>query len=143
MAEEKPLITKPTSGDLVRVRRGLVDSVDLYEIKDSELDILENGSPTDLRLNFSIFLLSLAFSGLCTLLTATFSNPKIENIFTLTTICSTIGGIYLLLSWHRNRASLTAVCKRIRERIPPEIILTAKDSNIQQGIVVEHQIPKG
>lgn len=39
----------------VKVRRGKVESVDLYEIKDSELDILEQGTPATLQLNFAIF----------------------------------------------------------------------------------------
>jgi len=41
----------------LRVRRGRVESVDLYEIKDSELEIFQRGSPADLQLNFAIFLL--------------------------------------------------------------------------------------
>jgi len=39
----------------LRVRRGRVESVDLYEIKDTELDELEKGTPAELQLNFAVF----------------------------------------------------------------------------------------
>ena len=41
--------------DSVRVRRARVESVDLYEIKEQELDLFEKGSPADLQLNFPYF----------------------------------------------------------------------------------------
>ena len=41
------------------VRRGRVDSVDLYEVKENELELLEKGAPATLQLNFAIFLYSL------------------------------------------------------------------------------------
>ena len=136
VAEEKPLGSSINPRDLgespVRVRRGRVDSVDLYEIKDSELDLLERGSPADLQLNFAIFLLSLAFSGASALLTTIFPNSKVEMVFTVVTVCSTLIGSFLLISWLRNRTSLKEICRRIRERIPPDVA-TGKSSLPQSG----------
>ena len=106
----------------LRIRRGRVDSVDLYEIKDSELDLLERGSPADLQLNFAIFLLSSAFSSICALATATFASPRIENVFTLVAIVGVIIGTYLLISWYRSHTSHREVCRRIRERIPADVL---------------------
>jgi hypothetical protein len=105
----------------VRVRRGRVGSVDLYEVKDSELDILEKGSPADIQLNFSIFLFSIAVScGTC-LATATFTKPKVESLFTTVTVIGFLGGAYLLIAWARNRTSLKTLCHEIRQRIPAEV----------------------
>ena len=111
-----------------RIRRGRVESVDLYEIKDSELDILEKGSPTALQLNFAIFLLSIAFAAVCTVLTATFENKIIETIFVVVSVAGFMIGSYLLIAWWRNRTSLKLICMRIRERIeanarksPPDV----------------------
>ena len=109
-SDEKPL----------RVRRGRVDSVDLYEIKDTELDMLEKGSPADLQLNFAIFLLSLAFAAACVLATATFSQATIQTTFIIVLVVGVLLGGYLLLSWCRNRTSLKSICENIRNRIPPE-----------------------
>ena len=121
--------TPPSDSDqkALLIRRGRVDSVDLYEIKDSELDLLEKGSPSELQLNFAIFLLSTAFSSICALVTATFSNPQLENIFTLVAIVGILFGAYLLLSWYRSRTSLQAVCRRIRERIPEDVLPPSPD----------------
>lgn len=110
-----------TSETHIRIRRGRVESVDLYEIKDSELELIERGSPADLQLNFAIFLISLAFSAGCSLATASFASTKVENVFVMVMVLGVIVGLYLLISWYRNRTSLKLICIRIRQRIPPDI----------------------
>ena len=105
----------------LRVRRGRVDSVDLYEIKDSELDLLERGSPIDLQLNFAIFLFSIAFTAIAALATATFTSGTAKTVFIVVVVVGILLGGYLLISWARSRHSLREVCKRIRSRIPPEV----------------------
>jgi hypothetical protein len=108
-----------TESTPLRVRRGRVASVDLYEVKDSELDILEKGSPSSIQLNFAIFLLSLAFSSIVTLCTATFKSGITQTIFVVVAVIGVLMGFYLLISWWRTRTSITAVVKGIRERIEP------------------------
>lgn len=129
-----PNAPKDTDGEKpLRIRRGRVESVDLYEIKDSELEILEKGSPADLQLNFSIFLLSVGFSGVCTLATVTtFRGPKIEMIFTVVTIVGIILGVYLLIAWWRNRKSLREIADKIRQRIPPDIADSAPEPPVEK-----------
>jgi hypothetical protein len=101
----------------LKVRRGRVASVDLYEVKDSELDILEKGSPATLQLNFAIFLLSLAFSSIAALCTATFSSPIAQDIFTFIAVIGILLGGYLVISWWRTRTSITGLITAIRLRI--------------------------
>lgn len=113
--------TEPKESKDPLIRRGRVASVDLYEIKDSELDLLERGSPADLQLNFAIFLISTAFGAICSLATADFKNTKIETVFLLVAIVGILLGAYLLIAWFRNRSSVKVVCKQIRERIPKEL----------------------
>ena len=114
-AEEKSL----------RVRRGRVDSVDLYEIKDNELDLLEKGSPASLYLNFAVFLLSIAFSALAAISTATtFRHPLVETVFVVTMVVGLLLGALLLILWQRERRSVSEVIERIRRRIPPDIVPT-------------------
>jgi len=127
----------------LRVRRGRVASVDIYEIKDSELDLLEKGSPADLQLNFAIFLLSLAFSGICALATATFTNKTIEIIFIVVMVIGLLLGIYLLIAWWRNRASLKKVADRIRQRIPPDVAEDAASKIENQPAQSDTSDPKG
>lgn len=108
--------------EAVRIRRGRVDSVDLYEIKDGELETLEQGSPASLQLNFAIFLLSIAFGAICSLVTVTsFRSPVIETVFIVVAVVGTAMGAYLILAWRRNRTTVKALCAKIRGRIPPDV----------------------
>ena len=104
----------------LRVRRGRVESVDLYEIKDNELDALEKGTPAELQLNFAVFLLSIAFGAISSLFTASFPNKTIETIFIVIGVSGILIGAYLLIAWSRTRSTVKVLCQRIRERIPPE-----------------------
>lgn len=122
MAKEKSLVHRAPreieeSKPLV-VRRGRVDSVDLFEIKESELEMFEKGSPADSYLNISIFLISMAFTSICTLETATFQNETIKNIFLFGTIVGVIVGAILLILFFVARTPVKVVCKRIRGRLP-------------------------
>jgi len=116
-------MAKNTNSDKsLRVRRGRVDSVNLYEVKENELEVLENGETAGLQLNFSIFLLSIAFSGILTLCTATFTSNMLQNVFLFVVIIGIILGIYLLLMWSNSRKSIKTVIQKIKDRIPPELV---------------------
>jgi hypothetical protein len=104
----------------LKVRRGRVDSVDLYEIKENELEILANGEPTTIYLNFSIFLLSMAITAVTSLCTASFNNNIIKYSFLFTAILCFIIGIFLLILWYIGKKSIKAIIQKIKERIPPE-----------------------
>lgn len=112
------------------VRRGRVGSVDLYEIKENELELLEKGSPANLQLNFSVFLLSIAFSAIAALATATFKHQITETIFVFVAVVGILLGGYLLISWWRTRTSIDKLIKKIRERIPPDITPSASQDSL-------------
>jgi hypothetical protein len=117
-------MAKNTSSEktLIRVRRGRVDSVDLYEVKENELELLENGESTGLQLNFSIFLLSTAFSGIITLCTATFTKPVLQTTFLIVSVIGILLGLYLLLLWWKGRKSIKKVIQTIKDRIKPDSV---------------------
>ena len=125
MAEEESVAmsSKPRPIDdskPLRIRRGRVESVDLYEITDNELDALEKGTPAELQLNFAVFLLSIAFAAISSLLTTSFPSKTIETIFIVISVSGILIGAYLLIAWSRTRSTVKVLCQRIRERIPPE-----------------------
>jgi hypothetical protein len=120
----------------LRVRRGRVESVDLYEIKDTELDILEKGTPADLQFNFAIFLLSLAFSAIGALATATFAVKAIETTFIIIAVVGILLGVYLMIAWWSAKSEVKALCKRIRHRIPPEIITADEEEEEEEPPIV-------
>ena len=102
----------------VRIRRGKVDSLSLYEITDYELDTLAKGSPGSIYLNFGIFLISSAVSFLVALLTTTFKSDRLFAVFTLIVIGGFVGGALLLALWWRSKGEVTDVIARIKNRIP-------------------------
>lgn len=101
-----------------RIRRGRVDSLDLYEITDYELDILEKGSPSSIYLNFSIFLFSTAVTSLTALVASSFQNPFWEIVFILLTMVGFILGSVFALIWWRSRGEVSEIVKRIKKRLP-------------------------
>ena len=107
-------------GEKLVVRRGRVDSVDLYEVKENELELLEKGSPSSLQLNCSVFLFSIAFSAILTLATATIKWPIMETVFVVVAVIGVLLGIYLFISWWKTKASIVSIISTIRNRIPPE-----------------------
>ncbi len=100
-----------------RIVRGRVDSFALYEITDDELRILEEGSPSSLHLNFSIFCNTLAISFLIALLTSTV-DTKTFTVFVVLTVVGFLVGGFLFILWFRARKSVAGVVRKIRARIP-------------------------
>jgi len=119
----------------LRVRRGRVDSVDLYEIKENELEILEHGEPSSVYLNFSIFLLSIAITSVLALCTATFKNDLTKYSFLFVCILGFIIGLFLLILWYKGRKSVKSIIRKIRERIPPDYDFDKEE--IQSGNQIE------
>jgi len=108
-----------------RIRVARVESVDLFEIKDSELELFEHGSPADLQLNFAIFLLSMAATVLASLFTGTFANSTIHTSFIVLAVVGIVVGVYLLISWSVNRVSSKTICTRIRKRMKETSVISA------------------
>ena len=88
----------PYDGETLPVRRGRVESINLYEVKEDELDLLEKGSQATLQLNFSIFLFSIAFTSIAALATSDFKWKIIESVFTVTSVIGILLGIYCIIS---------------------------------------------
>ena len=106
-----------TGQNEVRIVRGRVDSLSLYEITDHELDILEKGSPGSVYLNFSIFLLSVGSSFIITLLSTDIQSNRLFTVFVVFSCVGIIVGSFLLFLWYRMKNEVTGVVKRIKQRI--------------------------
>jgi len=93
---------------------------------------LEKGTSADLQMNFAIFLLSIAFSAICSLATATFANVKIEYLFNVVAVVGVVLGIYFLLAWWKSKSSIKDICTRIRGRIQPEIVIPSSAVTVSE-----------
>lgn len=99
------------------IRRGRVNSLNIYEVKEHELELLEKGAAGTLQFNFAIFLFSIALTCIIALATADFKWEIVRSIFVFTTVVGLIVGSYLMLNWWRTRTSLREVVSVIRSRI--------------------------
>ena len=81
---------------LPAVRRARIDRLNIYEVSDSELQLLKRGSPESLYLNFAIFLLSAALSFLTALFTTEIPSTRVFNVFVMITIIGLVLGLLLL-----------------------------------------------
>lgn len=124
MAQEKSINDNPpstVSGHTEpMIRHGRVDCVNIYEVKDNELDLLEKGSPADNQLNFAIFFFSISLTCIGSLLTAKFDSGIAQNVFIFISVIGILGGLYLIVSWWRARTSISRIVRTIRSRIPEE-----------------------
>src|SRR5712691_10613696 len=102
------------------IRRARIDRLNIYEVTDSELQLIERGSPESLFLNFAIFLLSSAVSLLVALLTTKIEETRVFIIFVAVTIIGFVGGALLLALWGWHRRSRSTIFDQIRRRMPPE-----------------------
>jgi hypothetical protein len=118
--------TMADSGDLsIAVRRARIDSLVIYEVTAHELEALSKDSPSDIYLNFAIFLLSTATSFLITLTSTDVSSNRTFTIFVVVAVIGYSLGSVLLCLWWRSRASSTFVAAEIKKRFPPDHVCTS------------------
>ena len=115
-----PNIVKQEIEESIRIIRGRVDSMLVYEVTENELFTLEKGNPNAIFLNFSIFLNSIATSFLIALLTTTIPSERTFIVFTIITVVGYIIGILLLILWYRGRHSVAELIRTIKSRIPTD-----------------------
>lgn len=102
------------------IRRGRLDRLTIYEISEGELELLAQGAPNSVLLNFSIALLTTAGSFLIALATTTIESPWTFTVFVLVALVCGINGVGFLVLWYRGSRSVSALVETIRNRVPPE-----------------------
>jgi len=130
------MTAQASATESVKVRRGKVDSLTVYEVTESELKDLERESPANLFLNFAIFLLSTAVSFLVALFSTEIKSTRTFCVFVIIAVVGVIGGGILLLIWNRSRETTSVIIQRIKSRVPKE---DATDLDAQQEDAVEKE----
>lgn len=105
---------------LPEIRRARLGTLTIYEISESELEIIERGSPDSLFLTFSTFLLSAAISFSVTLATTTITSNRMFQVFVIITVIGYLAGFVSLGLWLRSRKSMKIITQAIRKRLLPE-----------------------
>lgn len=121
MSESLPLNGFDENGQfLPEIRRGRYNRLTIYEVEAAELELIERGGPDSLLLNFAVALLSVAVSLAATLSTSSIDSDRVFQFFCVVMVLCFILGPFFLLLWWRNRTSVSACIKAIRDRLPPE-----------------------
>ena len=110
-------IIEPSNNGNVRVRRARVGHINVYEVKEEELEILEKGTPITTYLTFAVFFLTSAITCLASLMTADFTRDLEKGVFIVVCIFSLIFGLFFLFMWKRSKTPISDVVERIRSRM--------------------------
>ena len=105
----------PNDERTLRVNLAQVDSVNLYEITENELETMENGPPTH-DLNFAISLFTISITVAIALVTSGFKSERAELIFIIVGIIAFIASLYLVSRWWQANKSFKKVASSIRGR---------------------------
>ena len=105
---------------LPEIRKGRVKTLTIHEVSETELNILAQGSPNSIHLNFAIGLFTLASSFLITLLTTKIESDRIFITFVVIAVIGFIASIFLFFLWKKDFKSIKKVVEEIRKRLPPE-----------------------
>lgn len=105
-----------------RIVRARLDTLNVYEISENELESLERGGPESLLLNFSIFFLSNAVSLTVPLLMSSVNIKSTRVFIVLVIVCviSWIASVVLGALWLNGYRSKKSVIRIIKKRLPPE-----------------------
>lgn len=100
-----------------RIRRGRVDSLSLYEITESELQSLQEGSPASLLLNFAVFCWSTMLSFLVALMTTDIKSDRTFTVFVCISLITGLAAVVLTVLWWKQHRSTRSIVKKIKERL--------------------------
>jgi succinate-acetate transporter protein len=99
------------------IRKFGVGFINLYEITESDLEIIERGSNNLIYLNLCIFLVSVACSFLIAILTCDFNKTPITFvIFTIVTVLFFVLGLVLFILWYGTKNDIKEILKKIKGR---------------------------
>lgn len=108
-----PVTSEP---EQLKVNRGRVMSINLYEIKEDELDLLERGSPASIQFNLALSAVTFVASTYITMRSGQFTADD-RLLFTLVMVIAGLFGVFCGAMWLWTRSSNKALCETIRRRI--------------------------
>jgi hypothetical protein len=116
--KEFPTLGSPSAySDSIKINKYHVDSINIYEITEEELDIAKNGSVWSVYLNIAISSISFFISFLISLLTCDFSNKEIiKNVFISSSVVFFIVAIVFFILWIVNKKNSNNVFDKVKNR---------------------------
>jgi hypothetical protein len=112
-------MTDETEHETIPVRRGRVDSIDLYEVTEEELQELERGGEANNYLNFALALFSVAVSFSIALGTTSPTDRQFY-VFLIIIVGTALAALIFGAIWWNNRRTVRELAARIRARMRQE-----------------------
>ena len=103
-------------GQITKVARHHIETVNIYEISDSELKELEMGNEADTYLNIGLSCISFAGAFLLAILTSTFKDDFSKLLVHCVTVIFGLAGIIMFVLWWQKRKSKKSIIETIRNR---------------------------
>jgi hypothetical protein len=99
------------------IKRARMQELVIYDVSESELELLARGSPESVMLNVAIACASFFAAFAIALFTTDIKETRVFCVFVVVTAVSGLGSLVLGLLWWRSRRSTATVLKTIRERL--------------------------
>lgn len=112
MSKKKELAPLPV------IRVAPLGEIKAWVVLESELDVLERGSPSSIYLTFAVALLPTALSLFVAILSTTTSD-RVFLTFLCVGVIFLIVGMLLLALWWQSHVSSRKLIEQIRNRMPP------------------------
>jgi hypothetical protein len=100
------------------VKLAPADELKAYVVFEHQLDLLAQGSPASLMLNFALFFLGVAATSLGTLATAPPAQDRTFYAFLIICLITFIAGIVLSALWYSMYKSVTSLVVEIKAQMP-------------------------
>src|SRR5256885_1636055 len=101
-----------------RIVRATLRELTIYDVSETELEIIERGGPESLYLNFAIFFISTALSLTVALATTEIKSRRLYDGFFIVTAVAYAAALVLGALWLRSLRSKKTIMKYIRSRRP-------------------------
>jgi hypothetical protein len=118
----------------------------VYPIYEHQLELLAQGSPASLHLNFALFFIGVAITALGTLLTAPPDGIKTFVVFVCIFLVTFLFGIVLATIWWKNHKASTNLVAEIKAQTPknppakqlPAVSIEYEEAEVSEEIVVQN-----
>ncbi len=103
----------------ISVNRGKVDSINIYEITDSELEMLESATPTGILFDIGLACLSVAITLSVSLSSTTIEDERTYYTFLIVLVVGYLAFGAFTVIWLVTRTSVKKATQKIRSRLSP------------------------
>jgi hypothetical protein len=101
------------------IREAPLGELNVYRVYEHQLDLLAQGSPASLLLNFALFFLGVSATAAGTLWSAPPEKDRVYYTFLIILLVTLIAGVVLLALWWFMHTSTRALIANIKSQMPP------------------------